>query len=183
MKLEITDDTPFGISCYITDEGKRCLYKSGKRTVLYDFDSAKTMSIRIFKEDIWASGQGLSTFMLIVYIFDWISGCFSESENLPVSIDYYLSPESWSADPHVRVFLSDVVRVDGESLTRWSKYSFIQCAAVAAGIIVIGCLLSLIFRGWLRIAFAVAAAAVSAAVFKLIDSRRKKLFRILKEYV
>ena len=45
------------------------------------------------------------------------------------------------------------------------------------------CLLSLIFSGWLRIAFAVAAAAVSAAVFKLIDSRRKKLFRILKEYV
>ena len=176
MKLEITDDTPFGISCYITGEGKRCLYyKSGKRTVLYDFDSAKTMGIRIFKEDIWASGQGLSTFMLIVYIFDWISGCFSESENLPVSIDHYLSPESWSADPHVRVFLSDVVRVDGESLTRWSKYSFIQCAAVAAAIIVIGCLLSL--------AFAVAAAAVSAAVFKLIDSRRKKLFRILKEYV
>ena len=74
MKLEITDDTPFGISCYITDEGKRCFYKSGKRTVLYDFDSAKTMGIRIFKEDIWASGQGLSTFMLIVYIFDWISG-------------------------------------------------------------------------------------------------------------
>lgn len=54
---------------------------------------------------------------------------------------------------------------------------------INSGMNVIGCLLSLIFRGWLRIAFAVAAAAVSAAVFKLIDSRRKKLFRILKEYV
>lgn len=42
------------------------------------------------------------------------------------------------------------------------------------------CLLSLIFRGWLRIAFAVAAAAASAAVFKLIDSRRKKLFSDIK---
>lgn len=54
---------------------------------------------------------------------------------------------------------------------------------INSGMNVIGCLLSLIFRGWLRIAFAMAAAAVSAAVFKLIDSRRKKLFRILKEYV
>ena len=54
---------------------------------------------------------------------------------------------------------------------------------INSGMNVIGCLLSLIFRGWLRIAFAVAAAAVSAAIFKLIDSRRKKLFRILKEYV
>ncbi|MBS7275395.1 MAG: hypothetical protein KIG76_02730 [Eubacteriales bacterium] len=34
---------------------------------------------------------------------------------------------------------------------------------INSGMNVIGCLLSLIFRGWLRIAFAVAAAAVSAA--------------------
>lgn len=54
---------------------------------------------------------------------------------------------------------------------------------INSGMNVIGCLLSLIFRGWLRIAFAMVAAAVSAVVFKLIDSRRKKLFRILKEYV
>ena len=183
MKLEIINDTSLNISCYVTSDDKRYYYESGEKNALYDFDSLKTAGIRIFKEDIWVFRQRVSTFMFIIHIFDWISGCFSESENLPVSIDHYLSPESWSADPHVRVFLSDVVRVDGESLTRWSKYSFIQCAAVAAAIIVIGCLLSLIFRGWLRIAFAVAAAAVSAAVFKLIDSRRKKLFRILKEYV
>lgn len=34
---------------------------------------------------------------------------------------------------------------------------------INSGMNVIGCLLSLIFRGWLRIAFAVAAAAASAA--------------------
>lgn len=183
MKLEIADDTSLDISCYITGDGKRYCHNPGKQSVLYDFDSSKTPEIRIFKEDIWASERGMSKFMPIVYIFDWISGVFSESRNLPFSIDHRLSPEMRSADPRVKVSLSDIVRVDRESLTRWSKYSLIQCAAVAAAIVIIGCLLSLIFSGWIRIVFAVCAAVVAAVVFGLIDSRRKKLFRALKTYV
>ena len=183
MKLEIADDTSLGISCYITGNGKRYCHTSGKQSVLYDFDSSKTPEIRIFKEDIWASERGMSKFMPIVYIFDWISGGFSESRNLPFSIDHRLSSEMRSADPRVKVSLSDIVRVDRESLTRWSKYSLIQCAAVAAAIVIIGCLLSLIFSGWIRIVFAVCAAVVAAVVFGLIDSRRKKLFQLLKAYV
>ena len=70
MKLEIADDTSLDISCYIIGDGKRYCHTSGKQSVLYDFDSSKTPEIRMFKEDIWASGRGMSKFMPIAYIFD-----------------------------------------------------------------------------------------------------------------
>ena len=183
MKLGIINDTSLNISCYVTSDDKRYFYESGEKNALYDFDSLKTAVIRIFKEDIWDFRQRVSTFMFIIHIFDWISGCLAESGNLPFSIDYWLPSEAWNTDPHVNVLLSEIVRVDGESLARWSKYSAIQCVAMTMVMIIIGCLLSLIFNGWGRIAFAVCVTFISVAVFIKINSRRKKLFQLLKVYI
>lgn len=183
MKLDIIDDTELNISCDVTINEKKYYYKPSNKTISYESISREPINIRFFKEDIWNTEQKFSSFLLIIYVFDWTFGNLSESDNLPFWIDHQLSLKTEDINACSQIFLSNIIKVNNDSLTRWSKYSIFQCIMISTILILIGIILSFVFKGWIKFAFIVCVGITSACAFKLMNSKRKNLVKVLKKFI
>ena len=183
MKLDIIDDTDLNISCEITIDGKKYYHRPGNETISYESTSLKPIELKVLKEDIWVSEQRLNSVLLIIYVFDWTFGNLSESDNLPFWIDHRVLLKTENINIPSKILLSNMVKVNDESLASWSKYSALQCILIIIILLAIGGVLSFMFEGWIKIGFMVCIAFISSFVFKLIYARRKKLLHVLKMYI
>ena len=180
MNLEIVNDTELHIECNITINGKNHAYTSDSKSTSYEINPQKDITnIQFIKENVWGTKGTLNSLFLILYIFDLVFGNLCESNNLPFSINHQLNLTTKDCDSSYRVLLSNIVKVDPNSLKRWKKYSMFQCCMVSTLIFLIGLILSFIFTGWGQIAFLTCFAFLSICMYKLVNKQRKTLLKVL----
>lgn len=184
MKLEIVNDTDLDISCDVIIDDKKYFLQQDDKVVSYQIPPQKVIvNLHLFKEDIWKLKTRLNTFFLKLYIMDLTFGNLSESNNLPFSIDYMLTIANIAEISCKKIFLSDIICIDKDSLTLWRKNSYFQCVMIALTIIFIGIILSFIFSGWHKLFFGVIILILSITVFIIVNKRRERLLQVLKTFL
>lgn len=182
MKLEVVNDTELDISCDIAVNNTHYVYESNNPSVSYEINPSKGMvNIQLFKEDIWKPKNILNMFVLLLYALDFVFGNLSESSNLPFSINHNLFLTT-DLDTNPKIFLSNIVKVDPDSLKLWTKYSIFQCSMVTILVFIIGVILSFIFNGWIKIVFLTGTAVLSVGMYMLLNKKRKAILKVLYMY-
>ena len=184
MKLEIVNDTKLFISCNIIANGKHYIYESRNQSLPYEINPEEgIVNIQLYKEDIWKNKSTLSLFLFAIYAMDLEFGNLLEPNNLPFSINHQLTLKNANLDTEQRIFLSNIIKVDYESLKRWAKYSSFQCSMISAMIFIIGLILSFIFDGWIKMSFLICIAILSIFLYKLSTKNKIKTLTTLKTFL
>lgn len=183
MKLEIINDIGLDISFEIIIGTRKYLYRSSNKSVFYELNYKESFTIRMLKENIWEKKGKFNSFFLKLYSLDLTFGNLSDSENLPYSIDKQITIENPVSALNQTIFLSDIVKVEKESLYQWKKNSFLQSIWVSLLIVIIGIILSFIFESWIKIIFLIIITNLAVVICLLINNKRKKLFNILKTFM
>ncbi|MGN0174154.1 MAG: hypothetical protein ACI39F_06915 [Acutalibacteraceae bacterium] len=177
MVIKIINDTDLDVTYDILIDNKLHLHKTKHQAQSYEIYHLKQNqnNVRIFKDNIWFNNDKYSSFLNFLYIFDLEFGSLSDTNNLPYSIDYQKSQLSCDQE----VYLSKIINIDKQSLDKWCKSSKIQIIFLVFLILIIGIVLSFLFKNFFKWLFILIVAVAAYFLNHLLNIRKKELIEKL----